>query len=103
KLRAGKKVQKWLHIGGGELSVCLWIVLRDPFRQSHKFSIHLVDAHTRLQPTHDGGTDARCRQIVSQPERKFIVKRHPELLGNWELKVWWHYADDGGGLAINSH
>ena len=25
------------------------------------------------------------------------------MLGNGELKVRWHYADDGGGLAINSH
>ena len=31
---------------------------------------------------------------------KFVVERHPELLGLRELKAFRHHADDGGGAAV---
>ena len=40
-------------------------------------------------------------EIAARFERKLVVKRHPKLFGDRELKVRRHDADDGGGLAIN--
>src|SRR5438477_11834267 len=70
-----------------------------------KFRIRLVESHPRFETTHNRRRGVVCSDDELAPRygRKLIVKRRPELLEVWELKIRRHNADDRCRLAINSN
>src|SRR5437879_12528231 len=68
-------------------------------------SVRLCESHTLLQAAHHRGRVIACSkaQVAARLWRIFIIKRCPEFLRLWKLKIWRHDTDNGGGLAVNSN
>src|SRR4029077_20698997 len=67
--------------------------------------VRLIESHTRLQAAHHCGRVIACSkaQVAARLWRIFIIKRCPEFLRLWKLKIWRHDSDNSGGLAVNSN
>src|SRR5713101_1248245 len=66
--------------------------------------VRLIESHTLLQAAHHRGRVIACSkaQVAARLWRIFIIKRCPEFLRLWKLKIWRHDSDDGRGFAVNS-
>src|SRR6266568_8848122 len=67
--------------------------------------VRLIESHTRRQAAHHRGRVIACSkaQVAARLWRIFIIKRCPEFLRLWKLKIWRHDSDNSGGLAVNSN
>src|SRR5436190_13729826 len=88
-----------------EILVGFRIFSRQLAGNGDKFRIRLVESHPRFETTHNRRRGVVCSDDELTPRygRKLIVKRRPELLEVWELKIRRHNADDRCRLAINSN
>ena len=103
QLRTSHRIQKRLHARRGECGVRLRIVLRQMAGKTNELRVHLIDAHTRLEPANHRrcGIVGPDQQLTARFWRKLIVKRNPELFGDRKFEIRRHDADDRGSLAIN--
>ena len=105
ELHADQRIRERLHRRRSEILVRFRIFPRHLSSQIDKFCVRLIESNSRFEPTHNRrrgvvGTDD---ELAAGYRRKLIVKRRPEFLEIWELKILRHNADDCCRLAINSN
>ena len=105
ELHADQRIRERLHRRRSEILVRFRIFPRHLSSQIDKFCVRLIESNSRFEPTHNRrrgvvGTDD---ELAAGYRRKLIVKRRPEFLEIWELKILRHNTDDRCRLAINSN